>query len=306
MRKLTFEEELRLSDLLVKRREIRDRACDHQGVRPQDVNMKLLTSEDRRGWRKGDEAAGELIQAYLPYIHRAANQIASKFGLGAATIPSTEDVIQEGIAGAFAATWAYNLRGGGGRYGRRFTQYAGPHIKKYMQRLCIKEKSPYRLDINVISATYVWRATETALRDELGRSPTEKEIRENLYTEGAKNTKLEPGLPLRSSFADIDDPLREDVGKDSNRPVATIISDLERGNNRLASLLQGLVSDHVVRLVLIMVGADDGVPKDDPQDMADKIGGSRAAGKKALDRAHVALIHPAFRGRIRKKDKDNG
>ena len=48
MRKLTFEEELRLSDLLVKRREIRDRACDHQGVRPQDVNMKLLTSEDRR------------------------------------------------------------------------------------------------------------------------------------------------------------------------------------------------------------------------------------------------------------------
>ena len=309
MEKLSFERELELSDALVARREVRRRAAKYQGVSENKVNFKLLNADDKDTWRRGDEAASQLVISYMSFIESKARQVASRYNVRVDTVPSLDDVVHEGVMAAFTNTWAYNLRSGGDagkRHGKRFSAYAGRHITRNMTRLCMREATPYHIDVNVVKATRSYHATKSALRDKLNRVPTDKEVRENLYV--GKNSEIVSALPMRSQFGDVHEHSREDGGYEipvQNEQEFTTSEDVAHYNGRLAKALCSVVSDReLVKDILVYIGADRGHPRNNVNDYAEYLGATPYKARKRIAKVLAVMTHPAYRSKLRRVFRD--
>lgn len=300
MRKLTFDEELALSDALVERRRARRRGAKQQGVSERLVRKSELGSWDRWRWNRGDRAAAELVGAYMPFLEAEAQRVARRHNITRHTVPSSEDLVHEAVVAAFACTWAFNLRSGGGtRRGRRFHTYVVRHVHRCVRRALLREQSLYQVDADVIHATRVYNATVSVLREELGRMPTEEEIQARLIVGG--DDKVMPGLPMRSQFMDATDP--ETNGQWAASTSGDVLvpgMDAESGAEVLRLALREVVDEAVAREVLLYVGVDRGYPRDDLTEMAEALGVSLFHARKAMSRANVVLSHPAYRERLRR------
>lgn len=294
---LSLEEELALSDKLVERYRVRDKNCKKQGTTRSRLDLSLLSRKDKKIWEEGDEASRILVFHYLPAIEAIARKVAGNYGISAHTNPSIDDLVQEGVIAAFSCTWAFNLRGGDGRMGRRFKSYAAMHIKKSMRRAVMKHKTLFKVDIDTIQTSWAWKATTETLRDTLGRNPTDKEIQEAMYFKSSGTN--ENFLPMRGSFIDVDDYL---TGGSNLCPtesqVMNIAKDEKVYNNIFIGALNHVIGPDVAHDAYYHFGLDRGHMRDDVE-CAEMWDVSRVAARRRIDVVHVALAHPHFRVKMK-------
>ena len=99
---LTYDQELELSGLIVARRKVRD-LIEYEDREP--------TQDEAATMEAGDRAASELVEAYLPFIHKLAHSIARQSNYAV----DPQDLAQEGVVAAIRSTWAFNAQGNGDR-----------------------------------------------------------------------------------------------------------------------------------------------------------------------------------------------
>lgn len=201
---LSLEEELQLSDDLVARNKVRKKYCDLNNITKGQVTEDMLSVKDKKIWRQGAKSAHILVNFYLPLIRTIAKNVSQQYGINYNTSPSVEDLVQEGVIAAYSCTWAFNLRGSiEGQMGKRFSSYASQHIKKNMRRTVMKNKTPFKIDVDSIQTSWAWRSTTNTLKETLGREPTDEEVKSKLFFKPVGTN--EQYLPMRGSLIDVDD-----------------------------------------------------------------------------------------------------
>lgn len=140
------------------------------------AKFPLLNGQEKevvREVRAGDtEARDLLIRSNLRLVIRIARSYAC---LG---MP-LEDLIQEGNYGLLIAVDKFDPG-----YGTKFSTYAVPWIKRYIQRAVIEKSRLVRISVHSQKLACIWAKLSSQLGRDLGRTPTEDEIRARARASG--------------------------------------------------------------------------------------------------------------------------
>lgn len=301
---LSWDDELSISSKLAKRYEVRRRCAEDLQVNKLKVTRDMLsTSEDKCAWDDGFSAAHRLVEAYIPFIYKTATEVVQQYNLSSSSTPNWSDLVHEGIMAAYTCTWAFNLNGVAADHpGRRFNTYSKPHIKKNMRRLVMKEKTPFKIDVETIQTTWASRNISETLKEKLGRQPTPDEVREALYFKPGKN---ERDLPMRGSVIDVDD--HENGGANMVPQSASFVAeqDVVQSVIRLWTALCIACGYGVANDALVFFGFDRGYPRDD-KECAEVWGVSTYFSRRRIAEVKTVLVHPATRGRLRQLLQQQG
>ncbi|NMM83098.1 hypothetical protein B2J88_01725 [Rhodococcus sp. SRB_17] len=247
---LTYDEELKLSDRVVARRRISD----------------LVTAEDREPMgpeieviEDGDQAATELVRAYLPHVSKIASTIFHRnIGNRSSVGWDRNDLFDEGVIAALRVTNSFNARGTGDHPGIRFANYSSLAIGKAMNRLVAKNSVLHRADTAAIQATWRWHTATDEFVREHGRHPTDEELED---ITGFSSTYVVPSIPSRSTFGDVHDP--EYVSILEANP-ASITDDVSYKQNAelLLEVLDTMLADKYMKYARILFSVDENRSRD--------------------------------------------
>lgn len=306
LKKLSFEQELELSEALRARYLLRQRLREEQGTTRGAVDLSALSNEEKDVWERGNKASAALVEAYYPAIKSLSIDVARTYNITSETTPSTDDLLSAGCIAALDVSWSFNLGSGGGKNnpkqaphrGRRFRSYASPHILKIMKRVVFKEKTPFSLDIEAIKASWAWQAAEERLKDENGGTqPTDEEIRSAIHFKTG-NVKIEPSLPMRSSFEDVNLPVGAKgapAAFKQNTPTVKISADDDEYKEILMRVLYRVFEDKTfVSDVIDYFGLESGFPRDHTE-LREIWGANLRDTLLRIDRIKFYINHPKFR-----------
>lgn len=168
--KLTWDDELRLSDDLHEAREVKKRL---DGAEPE-------THHDIEALRKGKEAADELIVAHHGLAKRIANQVL--FGADSASTIDFDDLVQVGMMAMYTVANSFDARrrsdGLDKDTGNRFSVHATMYVRRDMYRAVQREEAILTGSIAASERTRVWLQRKDELQDQIGRRPTPAEVSE--------------------------------------------------------------------------------------------------------------------------------
>lgn len=284
---LTYEEELELSDFLVLRRRITDT------LKEEDRDPDPDEQEDIE---KGNKAATDLVEAYLPKIGSIAKSIITRSSNVAASSITMDELINEGVIAALRTTNSFNARGKKkGHPGVRFGTYCNMAVAKSMSRYIAQLSSPMRLDISVIQDTWIWMAVKEDLRTELGREPSIEEIEER---SGKSVEGIEPDLPHRASFMDTDHPETREIQDNKSQSVA-LVGEYAASAERAVQVFGEVFAPHLVNVMSLYFGFDRMYPRMF-DDLADEMGISKKKAKDEINLVESVMIHPKYRVKLKR------
>lgn len=278
---LEYEEELELSDLLVARRAV-NQELKESGEPP--------SPEQRRIIRRGDQAATELVENYLPFIRKSASLVYSRIIDGGSSGMEFDDLVNEGVIAAIKTANSFNARGRDGRRGVRFATYSKMAVLKAMNRLVAKSSTPLYMDVSAIQATWKWNAIKADLTVELGRPPTDEEMEERTEMSASY---VAPDLPGRRSFADVADPESADL-PDPMEAVISIQSEYDHAADLLGDLFDKILPTDLRDVAKSRFGLDIMRPRDEVG-VSEHLGITKASATRSIAKLENLLAHPMYR-----------
>jgi RNA polymerase primary sigma factor len=134
------------------------------------------------------EARDHLVRANLRLVVNIARGYTGK-GLG------LEDLIAEGNLGLVRAAEGFDPS-----MNTRFSTYASYWIKQSIKRLVINTAKTVRLPAYMVELLTKWRRASSRLQEELGRSPTEEEVAQDLQLSRKKLAIIKKALRIHNAL----------------------------------------------------------------------------------------------------------
>jgi len=164
---------------------------------------------------KGDEAARtEIVEACQPLVAKIAGIYSRKSNL------SRQELMGEGYVGLLQAIGKFDRRKALAR-GVKFSSYAYWWVRRYITRAVIRGQSITSVPESVSEMMGRYRHFSEVLTQELGRTPTESEIRHGLDLPEKQAVRIERRTHLREFSLDGTIDNRED-GLSIHEIIATV------------------------------------------------------------------------------------
>jgi DNA-directed RNA polymerase specialized sigma subunit len=167
---LTWDDEVRLSDILHEARQAKSRAKDG----------KPATEKDAAAIKAGEEAADELVVAHSGLAKRIAGEVS--FNSRVSGSVDFEDLVQVGVLGLYSCANSFDARkrsdGVAHDTGQRFSMYSRLYLMREMYRAVKRGEADLTGSIATKERTQEWLKSKDRLREEMGRPPKPAEVSE--------------------------------------------------------------------------------------------------------------------------------
>lgn len=284
---LTYDEELLIGERLFARWKMREDFRDRYDREPTSndlANMRqspFRTSELRK-WiavkEEGDEAAADLIEAYMPLLNSIVSR---RLSTNTSFSVSRDDLSQAGIYAMLLCTWTWKPLGwidyddGSSFYvetvrerdkamkskkldyhaGRRFSGFAVPLITKYIDREYRKATTTFSARVESIKETWEAYAAADDHFIEHGERITVEEAAERY---GKDQKMLLKGLPHASGNLDVHE-YAGDHGADLSEEFDS--GTYESNAGAFLEALRAVLSEELVEYMIPLFGLDGRTPR---------------------------------------------
>lgn len=297
--KLSYEEELELSDRLVARRSVLNSVAEEG---------RELTPAEARVVREGEKARAELVEAYLPYIRSIAAVFYRKVSNGTGRAPtgiSFDDLEQEGVLQAMLVANSFNARGKDGpNPGLRFANYSNRHISRGISRYLLQMSTPLSAAVDSIKASIKLEEARIEFRDTHNREPSARELEEIVGNIDALTTPIQ----ARSKSPDVDDDYVQRGIAGSSQEIRDGSFDVQCVGTLSVLLQKNFSNPNTELIVSSYLGTDRGQARTDAE-VKEHIGAQVEMGIRAIkgeiEIIQHALIHPRYRGRMKRDLREN-